>query len=163
MLLKVLPQDTVISVVPVNMGFDGSVKSRQRSRDPKRRDKRTFQTCGAIFVFLPSLSICHYSHTRMSSVRSLGLNVECIHKLCHRNADQQRGESLEMSGAFKWTEITAGALIIVFNKNHLHLRGLSSRTYDPCNELTMCVCVCRGETRTPAAAFVLGVEGDDRL
>jgi hypothetical protein len=39
-LLKVLPQDTESPAVPVNMGFDGSVKSRRRSRDPKRRDEK---------------------------------------------------------------------------------------------------------------------------
>jgi hypothetical protein len=42
LLLIVLPQDTEIPVVPVNMGFDGSVKSRRRSRDPKRREESIF-------------------------------------------------------------------------------------------------------------------------
>jgi hypothetical protein len=45
-LLIVLPQDTDIPTVSVNMGFDGSVKSRWRSRDPKRRDERILHLPG---------------------------------------------------------------------------------------------------------------------
>jgi len=36
----VLPEDTEIPAVPVNMGFDGSVKSRQKKiNDPQRREE----------------------------------------------------------------------------------------------------------------------------
>ncbi len=39
MLLIEIPQDTEIPAVPVNMGFDGSVKSRQKIRDPREETK----------------------------------------------------------------------------------------------------------------------------
>jgi hypothetical protein len=69
MLSIVLPQHTEISVVPVNMGFDGSVKSRRRSRDPKRRDERIFQ-CDSKSERLPSRA-----HV-LSSIYSLFLHFE---------------------------------------------------------------------------------------
>jgi hypothetical protein len=65
----VLPQHTEISAVPVNMGFDGSVKSRRRSRDPKRRDERIFQ-CDAKSERLPSRA------HGLSSIYSLFLHFE---------------------------------------------------------------------------------------
>jgi hypothetical protein len=66
----VIPQHTEIPVVPVNMGFDGSVKSRQRSRDPKRRDERIFQYYAYGFDLSDRIWVCFYNDSRCDTLHS---------------------------------------------------------------------------------------------
>jgi len=56
MLLIVLPQDTEIPAVPVIMGFNGSGKSRRRSRDPREETKGSSTTqCASVRLLDPSV------------------------------------------------------------------------------------------------------------
>ncbi len=104
------------------MGFDGSVKSRWRSRDPERREERIFhknkeykhtggsgtdiklwRVCG-FFIFLKIIPHQHIS-TRISNLYHQGPFVE--KKFIHPDGGWST-KSMGSSGFLRWSTLTSG-------------------------------------------------------